>query len=51
MLYVAIFVPLIVLLMLVVMGVPFLYYRKRDQEYTKIKDLPEENKLQIWYGL
>lgn len=43
-------IPLLVLFMLLVMGVPFVYYLKRDQAYEATRGQPESVRLKAWYG-
>ncbi len=43
-------IPLLVLFMGVVMGVPFVYYLKRDGKYEATKGQPDSVRLQAWYG-
>jgi hypothetical protein len=42
--------PLLVLSMALVMGGPFIYYLKRDQEYAITSGLPQEKRLETWYA-
>lgn len=41
--------PFLVLFMALVMGVPFVYYLKRDMAYDRVKDQPEHIRLKTWY--
>ncbi len=43
-------IPLLVLFMGAVMGVPFIYYLKRDHAYEVTKGQAESVRIQAWYG-
>lgn len=43
-------IPLLVLFMAVVMGVPYAYFLKRDRNYAGTEGQPEEVRLKAWYG-
>lgn len=43
-------IPLLIVSMAVVMGVPFSYYLKRDRAYDASRGLPESERIKIWYG-
>lgn len=43
-------VPLLVLFMMSVMGIPFVYYLKRDSAYETMQGQPEAVRLRTWYG-
>lgn len=42
--------PFLVLFMLLVMGIPFSYYLKRDREYDAMKSQSESVRVNMWYG-
>lgn len=42
-------IPLLVLFMGVVMGVPFVYYLKRDFAYDATEGQPESVRIRAWY--
>lgn len=42
--------PLLVGFMGLVMGVPFVYYFKRDGKYDATKGQPDNIRLQAWYN-
>jgi len=41
--------PLLVLFMGLVMGIPFAYYLKRDLAYDATEGQPESTRIRIWY--
>jgi hypothetical protein len=41
--------PLLVGFMMLVMGVPFFYYLKRDRVYELTRGQPEEVRIKAWY--
>lgn len=43
-------VSLLLLCMLLVMGIPFVYYLKRDLAYNSTKDQPDDVQLKVWYN-
>lgn len=43
-------IPFLVLFMILVMGIPFLYYLKRDRASDVAKDRPEEIQAHAWHG-
>jgi hypothetical protein len=47
---IAIGVPLLVLFMALVMGVPFVYYLKRDYAYEATRGQPDSVRIKAWYG-
>ncbi len=50
MIVIAIGMPLLVLFMMLVMGVPFFYYLKRDRAYEATAGQPEEVRTKVWHG-
>ena len=42
-------IPLLVLFMVLVMGVPFVYYLKCDRAYEATRGQPESVRLNAWY--
>lgn len=42
--------PFLVLFMMLVMGVPFFYYLKRDRAYEATNGQSEEIRVKTWYG-
>jgi len=46
---IALGMPLLVLFMGLVMGIPFVYYLKRDLAYDAAEDQPESVRIKVWY--
>jgi len=43
-------IAFLILFMFAVMGAPCAYFLTRDARYAASKHLPEDKRLQIWYG-